>query len=183
MVELRNLPDTKTALTKLISGLENVFSTVQKSLKLTSYAIGLANITTAKKYDFDPKNCNTWNKNGISSKWELLKGKDYGQNGLIVLAAIDKQAIPSICQNSMDQLGYAKELHSKLHEYLKDIADERLKSLPNETYTKQSVAHVLYVAYTLSDEETTKDSQVSLYKSGYSDYKIIMFIFCFLQIL
>ena len=166
MVELRYLPDTKTALTQLIKGLENVFSTVQKSLKLTSYAIGLANITKAKKYVFDPKNCNTWNKNDISSKWELLKGKDYGQNGLIVLAAIDKQAVPLSYQNSMDQLGYAKELHSKLCEYLKDIPDERLQILPNETYAQQSVAHALYVAYTLSDEETTKDSHVSLYKSG-----------------
>ena len=167
MVELRYLPDTKTALTQLIRGLENVFSTVQKSSKLTSYAIGLANITKAKKYVFDPKNCNTWNKNDISSKWELLKGKDYGQNGLIVLAAIDKEAVPLSYQNSMGQLGYAKELHSKLHKYLKDIPDERLKILPiNETYTKQTVAHVLYVAYTLSDEETTEDSQVSLYKSG-----------------
>ena len=40
----------------------------------------------------------TWKKNGISSRWGCHKKTEYVRDGLIVLAAVNKDAVPQQCK-------------------------------------------------------------------------------------
>ena len=47
---------------------------------------------------FDPMEPYTWKKNGISSRWGCHKKTEYVRDGLIVLAAVNKDAVPQQCK-------------------------------------------------------------------------------------
>lgn len=168
IVDLRNMNDDKATLTELAEGLEKIFFVIQEtsSMIVSKYAIGVLPITTKKDEAFDPKNCNTWNMSGILSKWETHKNEDFGQSGLVVLTAIDKGAVPSNYKDSMDQRGYAVHLLSKFCELIENNNDERLENLENQTYKKSTIAHALYIAYTLGDGKKIGTIPTPLHKSG-----------------
>ena len=75
----------------------------------------------------------TWKKNGISSRWGCHKKKEYGRDGLVVLAAVTKDAVPQQCRGEVHQEQYALALEQMLlHHYKLDIGDQRLH---NDTFT------------------------------------------------
>ena len=140
---------------------------LQTGRKVKKYYIGKTFIKRRRNPNsrtfvkFDPMDPYTWKKNGISSRWGCHKKTEYGRDGLVVLAAVPKDAVPQQCRGEVHQEQYALALEQMLlHHYKLYIGDQRLH---NDTFTSggpdggKSIAYAVYVAFTL-DEQTEKDN-------------------------
>ena len=141
---------------------------LQTDRKIKKYYIGKTFIKRRRNPNsrrtfvkFDPMDPYTWKKNGISSRWGCHKKTEYGRDGLVVLAAVPKDAVPQQCRGEVHQEQYALALEQMLlHHYKLDKGDQRLH---NDTFTSglvdggKYIAYAVYVAFTL--EEQTKEDE------------------------
>ena len=141
---------------------------LQTERKVKKYYIGKTFIkqrrrpNNRKKFvKFDPMDPYTWKKNGISNRWRCHKNLEYGRNGLVVLTAVTKDAVPQQCRSEVHQEQYALALEQMLlHHYKLDIGDQRLH---NDTFTSggpdggKSIAYAVYVAFTLEEQTEEND--------------------------
>ena len=109
---------------------------------------------------FNPLNHNTWEKNGISSRWGSHKHEDYGRDGLVVLGAITKQTVPKKCRDRVHQEDFTLALEQKLlHHYLLSHPDSRVV---NDTFTagrppeRNHYAYAVYMAFSYTDDDVSK---------------------------
>ena len=143
---------------------------LQTERRIKKYYIGKTFIkqrrrpNNRKKFvKFDPMDPYTWKKNGISSRWGCHKKMEYGRDGLVVLAAVTKNAVPQQCRQEVHQEQYALALEQMLlHYYKLDIGDQRLH---NDTFTSggpdggKSIAYAVYVAFTLKEQTKEDDNE------------------------
>ena len=154
--------DSNEAKKKLKKKVDEIFQDLelQTEHKIKKYYIGKTfikprkNPKNKKKYmKFDPMDPYTWKKNGISSRWGCHKKTEYGRDGLVVLAAVPKDAVPQQCRSEVHQEQYALALEQMLlHHYKLDIGDQRLH---NNTFTSGGpiiIAYAVYVAFTLEEQ-------------------------------
>ena len=60
----------------------------------------------------------TWKKKSIKDEWDKASNDD-GMHGLIVLAAISKEAVPCYCPRAINQKEYSMALDQMLlHDFL-----------------------------------------------------------------
>ena len=109
---------------------------------------------------FNPLNHNTWEKNGISSRWGSHKHEDYGRDGLVVLGAITKQTVPEKCRDRVHQEDFTLAMEQKLlHHYLLSHPDSRVV---NDTFTagrppeRNHYAYAVYMAFSYTDDDVSK---------------------------
>ena len=160
--------DTNEAKEGLINKMDELFQELelQTEGRVKKYYIGKTFIKPRRRPNyrkffmkFDPMDPYTWKKNGISSRWGCHKNTEYGRDGLVVLAAVTKDAVPQQYRDKGHQEQYAVALEQMLlHHYKLEIGDQRLY---NDTFTSagpdggKSIAYAIYVTFTL--EELTKD--------------------------
>lgn len=182
LVDLRGENDISQAEKKLIDNVHKIFTEleIQRECSIVKFYIGKTFIRRRRKpggfQTFDPMDPSTWKKNGISSRWRTHRDTQYGRDGLVVLTAITKQAVPKYTaditagverddnsnenrQTAARQEGYALTLEQKLiHHFRYASPDDRLH---NETANegkrveRGAVAYAVYVAFKLVDNITT----------------------------
>ena len=167
LVEITREDTLETAEKKLVDNVEKLFLDIeiQRGVKIKKFYIGKTfaeqNQTCNK---FDPLNPNTWRKEGISSRWRDHGGKDYGKDGMIVIAVITRLQVPVTDGGKpvVHQELYTLALEQRLlHHYKITKGDVRLE---NDTFTsgkrekKESAGHVLYVAFSFTDKEVGENN-------------------------
>ena len=158
VVDLRRehgLARAKEKLTNLVR--DNISSLeIGTDKQVKKFYIGKTYVQSNKRRQrverFDPMDCKTWRKKGISSRWGKHKHKPYGRDGLVVLGVVNKDAIPRRCR--VDQELYALALEQQLlHHFMIEDPDDRIA---NETFStgqtekKKSIGHAVYMAYALA---------------------------------
>ena len=155
--------DSNKAKEELKQKLDELFQDLelQTERRVKKYYIGKTFIKRRRKskktfVKFDPMDPYTWKKNGISSRWVCHKKMEYGRDGLVVLAAVPKDAVPQQCRDEVHQEQYALALEQMLlHHYKLDIGDQRLH---NDTFTSgapdggKKIAYAVYVTFTLEEQ-------------------------------
>ena len=125
--------------------------------------IGKSFISTRKEETFDPSKPATWKLDGIDGRYQDHIKKDYGRNGLIVVAVVTEESIPRQCKEDeciTHQEEYALMLEKRLIErFQKDpTALQGAKLVNDPHYTpgkmgkKKSVAYVVYMAFTIKSK-------------------------------
>ena len=126
------------------------------------FYIGKTYVRGNKRYKrVNPLNPLTWRKEGISSRRGEHKNKIYGKDGMIVIAVITRDQVPTTAASKVNQELYTLALEQRLlHYYQITKGDERLH---NETFTSGrsddtvSAGYALYVAFSLSKDEEERN--------------------------
>lgn len=109
LVDLRGVNDIDIAEQKLVANVENIFTEleIQRECNVVKFYIGKTFIHKNKRRkEFNPMDPFTWKKTGIKSRWDKHSKTLYGRDGLVVLTAITRDALPT--NVSIDkQEGYA----------------------------------------------------------------------------
>ena len=154
--EGKSLEKAKDALIELV---EENLSTLkeEKGRNVKEFYIGKTYVQKHKRRSFDPMDPGTWRKDGISNRWRFHKKKSYGKDGLVVLAVVDREAVPSKCRGKIHQELYALALEQQLlHHFMIEDPDDRIA---NETFStgrtekKSSIGHAIYMTYTLAEKK------------------------------
>ena len=148
------------------------------------YYIGKTYIRQKKKrgsgfQDFNHMKEDTWKKKGISSRYKSHSTKDYGRDGLVVLAAITREALPRDHLKYITQEDYALILEQRLTHHL--LINERDDRVCNATFgegrrqgkpqddsdEKRAYAYAIYMAFKRCDkpsfsEESSDDESFLL---------------------
>ena len=107
----------------------------------------------------NPQNNWTYNKDGIWSSWQEHRTKDYGRDGMVVLAIVPKDAVPEAARSkcSLHQEDYAFALEQAiLHHLMITEPDSRVAndSLACSSDNKSSAAYAIYMAYRIDKQVT-----------------------------
>ena len=158
LVDLRGEENMDTAVCKLIDAVACMFRNLEcaRDCTVEKFYIGKTFIKRRRKTKFDVKSPYTWKKNGISSRWQEHKKKDYGKDGLVVLAAVTKECVPG---NDTHQEQYALCLEQRLlHHFRFHEQDGRLENSTfatgGESKTKY-IAYAVYIAFSLREESSS----------------------------
>ena len=131
------------------------------------FYIGKTHISIRKKCTFNPLNPQTWKlADGISQRFCYHKSKDYGKNGLIVVAVVNKASIKNDCKEDgyiKHHEEYALILEKRLMEHFKDRRLANDSEDPGRTDKGASIAYAVYMAFTM---QTTVDPSPALDYSG-----------------
>ena len=160
LVHITQLDTLEKAEDKLVENIENIFQDLQtqREKKITKFYIGKTFVQANQKYPkLNPLNPGSWRKGGISSRWNDHRKEEYGRDGMIVIAVITRDQVPTTAASKVKQELYTLALEQRLlHYYQITKGDERLH---NETFTsggtdkKGSAGYALYVAFSLSEDE------------------------------
>ena len=157
LVDLRGEENMDRAVRKLIDAVECTFRNLEcaRDCTVEKFYIGKTFIKHRRKTKFDVRSPYTWKKNGISSRWQEHKKKDYGKDGLVVLAAVTKKCVPG----NTHQQQYALCLEQRLlHHFRFHEQDGRLVNSTfatgGETKTKY-IAYAVYIAFSLREESSS----------------------------
>ena len=108
--------DSNEAKEGLINKMDELFQEfeLQTERRVKKYYIGKTfikhrrNPNSRKMFvKFDPMDPYTWKKNGISSRWGCHQKMEYGRDGLVVLAAVTKDAVPQQYRGEVHHEQYA----------------------------------------------------------------------------
>ncbi len=166
LVDILREDTLKQAEKKLITNIDTLFKDIeiQKEATIDKFYIGKTYVITRKNSSMDPMNPWTWRKDGISSRWQHHMDKDYCKDGMIVIAVITKDQVPTHRQPTvLHQEDYTLQLEKRLIEYYKRAGDTRIanKTLKSGASDgRQSAGYALYVTFSLEDneQETSEDS-------------------------
>ena len=155
-----------------------------KGRAIEYYYIGKTYIRQKKKrgggfQDFNHTKEDTWRKKGISSRYKSHSTKYYGRDGLVVLAAITREALPRDHLKYITQEDYALILEQRLTHHL--LINERDDRVCNATFgegrrqgkpqddsdEKRAYAYAIYMAFKRCDkpsfsEESSDDESFLL---------------------
>lgn len=104
---------------------------------------------------FDKMRCSTWSQSGINRQFLSHRNEYYCKDGLVVLTAITKDAIPQDCMESLYMMHpeeYALCLEKRLLQHLIEAKDERLSNetvFTSELEKTTSVAYTIYMTFTV----------------------------------
>ena len=147
----------------------------QRGCRLEYFYIGKTHVKQRKGATFNHMKRSTWRlANGINQRFADHRDAGYGQDGLVVLTVVTREAIdPDIRRNKPDlhQEDYALGLENRLiQEYMR-----RDPRLANDTLatgrrdTTPSIGYPLYMAFKLEDD----DSDISQSDDSISDDTVI----------
>ena len=145
---------------KLITNIDRLFQVFQtrRGKEITMFYIGKTYVRWNKKYkrNVAPLDPLTWNKTGISKRWGKHKENIYGKGGMIVIAVITRDQVPTTAASKVNQELYTLALEQRLlHYYQITKGDKRLQ---NDTFTsgrsdmEDSAGYALYVVFSLSED-------------------------------
>ena len=164
LVDITQLDTLEKAEDKLVENIENIFQDLQTQTekKITKFYIGKTFVQANQKYPkLYPLNPGSWRKEGISSRWKDHRKEEYGKDGMIVIAVIARDQVPTTVASKVKQELYTLALEQRLlHYYQITKGDERLH---NDTFTsggtdkKGSAGYALYVAFSLSEDEEERN--------------------------
>ena len=160
LVHVTQLDTLQEAEDKLTEKIDTLFQDlqIQTDKEIKMFYIGKTFVRGNKKYKrrVNPLNPLTWRKQGISSRWGEHKEKEYGEDGMIVIAIITRDQVPGGAASKVKQELYTLALEQRLlHYYQITKGDERLH---NDTFTsgrsdmEGSAGYALYVAFSLSED-------------------------------
>ena len=106
LVDIRRLTQLKHIKSKIVGKIRDIITSLEISSEqrvAKTYIGKMYNHrqkTAGGHYqDLNPMNSRTWKVGGISDRWKEHKSKDYGKDGMVVLAAVTEEAIPPQCQD------------------------------------------------------------------------------------
>ena len=124
----------------------------KKTAKVNRFYIGKSYIRERKNQDFVLGDYETWSVAGIQKRWRQHQQEEYGESGMMVIAAIGQESIPRGVQDVTKEQ-YALALEQMLiHHYKLFKKDDRIA---NDTFTSgrtdgnSSTAYALYMAYSI----------------------------------
>ena len=149
----------KCAKDDVIKHASKVLDHVAQKGKVKEFYIGKTYIREKRKFDI--KNFETWDLTGIQSRWDTHKKKSYGESGMLVMAAIDQESIPSDLKHiTKEEYSLALE-QDLLHQYKLFEPDPRVA---NKSFKKgrtdgdKSPAYALYLTYRIEPSTATTKS-------------------------
>lgn len=156
LVELTEDYKLEKAEKKIIKKIDDIFKRMKlrTKRKVKRFYIGKTHVEKNKRLQgrrFNPRDPESWKKEGISSKWGIHREEEYGRDGMIVVAVITGEQVPIGVDIDHEQYTLALE-QRLLHHYKITEKDKRLH---NKTFAsnavdcdyKDSPGYALYVAF------------------------------------
>ena len=152
------ISEAKTALLQHMDSCIKTIETQRKPKKVTYTYIGMAQVRRRGDFMyklFDKMRCSTWSQAGINRHFMNHNDEYYCKDGLVVLTAITRDAIPADCMESLymtHQEEYALCLEKRLLQHLIEAKDERLSNdtvFTSELEKTTSVAYAIYMTFSV----------------------------------
>ena len=180
LVDIRGLTELKHTKNKIVDKIKDIITSLEigRGQRVAKIYIGKTYIQRRKKRkknilkrtkskrttsksqgrNLDPMDGKTWRVDGISDRWKDHRSKDYGKDGMVVLAAVTKEAIPPRCWDRIKKEDYAFAIEQRLlHHFLIATADQRVVNqgfCTGGTNKNKSAAYAIYMTFAF--EETAQ---------------------------
>ena len=152
------ISDARTALLQHMEACIKKIEEKRKPKKVLYIYIGMAQVRRRGDFMyklFDKMRYSTWSQGGINGQFTSHKNEYYCKDGLVVLTAITRDAIPQDCMESqymIHQEEYALCLEKRLLQHLIEARDERLSNdtvFTSDLEKTTSVAYAIYMTFTV----------------------------------
>ena len=173
LVDIRGLTQLKHAKNKIADKIEDIIISLENGgeQRVAKIYIGKTYIRCEEPQEgqdqkVDPMESSTWSLGGITSGWnDHIKNEEgYAKDGIIVLAAVTKEAIPSRCRDRIKKEDYAIAIkQALLHHFRITTTDQRVVNKtfhPGKLDWDKSPAYAIYMTFAL--EERAKKEPAKL---------------------
>ena len=173
LVDIRGLTQLEEAKNKIVAKINDIIKSLETSRekRVAKIYLGKTYIhrrrASSNRYlDLNPMDDRTWRLKGISGRWNEHRRTDYGKDGMVVLAAVTKEAIPPQCQDRIHQQDYAFAIEQRLlHHFIIATADRRVVNpgfSTGETDQNISAAYAIYMAFAFEEMAQQEPAMSSL---------------------
>ena len=174
LVDIRELTQLKHAKNKVADKIKDIIISLQihrRGKRVAKIYIGKTGFDCKETQEdqdqkLDPMNYKTWNLKGIKNRWKgnRSKNKENCKDGMIVLAAVTKEAIPLRCRDRITKEDYAFAIEQALlHHFVITTADPRVVNQNFHTGgingDRSAAAYAIYMTFTFEERAQQEPAQ------------------------